>query len=408
MKAKTALLGDVGEWGSGGTPLASRQEYYGGDIPWLIIEDLNDGIVRRCGRTITKIGLENSSAKIVPKGTILVAMYGSIGKLGVAGMSCATNQAIAFCKCNVTLVEPRFLFFWLLWERNRFVHAGRGGTQQNISQEFLKDYPITLPALPEQRRIAAVLEQADRLRRTRRYALDLADFFLPTAFLGMFGEPASNERGHPLQAVEELFPTGREGSKCGPFGSALRNEEYTPAGIPVWTMENIAGGEFREEGSLYISPAKYDELKSYTVQNGDILISRAGTVGRMAILATKHERSIIHSNLVRLTLDPQRCLPLYFTILMKHFGSAIGRLKRGAEDAYSFMNTGRISELRIPVPPLTLQRRFAALVAEHERLRAMQREALRQAEHLFQTLLHDAFADSAAKAAPERPLAICR
>ena len=87
---------------------------------------------------------------------------------------------------------------------------------------------------------------------------------------------------------------------------------------------------------------------------------------------------------------------VYFTILMKHFGSAIGRLKRGAEDAYSFMNTGRISELRIPVPPLTLQRRFAALVAEHERLRAMQREALRQAEHLFQTLLHDAFADGAA------------
>lgn len=271
-----------------------------------------------------------------------------------------------------------------------------GATIPHISKDAMELLQLPLPSIPEQRRIAAMLEQADRLCRTRRYALDLADYFRPAAFLEMFGDPASNDRGHPLQTVEELFPTGREGSKCGPFGSALRNEEYTSAGIPVWTMENIAGGEFCEEGSLYISPAKYDELRSYTVQNGDILISRAGTVGRMAILATKHERSIIHSNLVRLTLDPQRCLPLYFTILMKHFGSAIGRLKRGAEDAYSFMNTGRISELRIPVPPLTLQRRFAALVAEHERLRAMQREALRQAEHLFQTLLHDAFADGAA------------
>ena len=315
-------------------------------------------------------------------------------------VSCNLNgfigSTLAILRANSETVFPAYLSRFLESKFDYLQANATGATIPHISKDALERLELPLPSLPDQRRIAARLEQADRLRRTRRYALELSDDFLPAAFLEMFGEPASNERGHPLQMVEELFPTGREGSKCGPFGSALRNDEYTPAGIPVWTMENIAGGEFREEGSLYISPAKYDELKSYTVQNGDILISRAGTVGRMAILATKHERSIIHSNLVRLTLDLQRCLPIYFTVLMKYFGSAIGRLKRGAEDAYSFMNTGRISELRIPVPPLPLQRRFAELVAEHERLRAMQREALRQAEHLFQTLLHNAFADGAA------------
>lgn len=315
----------------------------------------------------------------------------------VGGIGFGTTEFHVLRVGNQVLPEWLFYFWRFPNTRHRAEAAMTGSAgQKRVPSSFLERMELPLPSLPDQRRIAARLEQADRMRRTRRYALELADAFLPAAFLEMFGDPASNERGFQISAVDELFQPGRDGVKCGPFGSALRNEEYTPSGIPVWTMENIAGGEFSEAGCLYISTAKYAELEAYSVQSGDILISRAGTVGRMAILDTKHSPSIIHSNLVRLSLDPQRCLPIYFTVLMKHYGSAIGRLKRGAEDAYSFMNTGRISELRIPVPPLTLQRRFAALVAEHERLRAMQREALRQAEHLFQTLLHDAFADGAA------------
>ena len=398
MKAKTVRLGEVGEIISGATPRTAVKEFWDGDVPWITPADLSnhegvyfDGKLQK----ITRAGFNSCSAVILPPGSILFSSRAPIGHSAVTAFPLCTNQGFKSVIPSQNL-DPVYGYFALKRLTPSIVAKGRGATFAEVSKEIMEEVEILLPPLPEQRRIAARLEQADRLRRTRRSALDLADSFLPAAFLEMFGEPASNERGHPLQPVEELFPTGREGSKCGPFGSALRNDEYTPVGIPVWTMENIAGGEFREEGSLYISPAKYDELKSYTVQNGDILISRAGTVGRMAILATKHERSIIHSNLVRLTLDLQRCLPIYFTVLMKYFGSAIGRLKRGAEDAYSFMNTGRISELRIPVPPLPLQRRFAALVDEHERLRAMQREALRQAEHLFQTLLHNAFADGAA------------
>jgi type I restriction enzyme S subunit len=112
----------------------------------------------------------------------------------------------------------------------------------------------------------------------------------------------------------------------------------------------------------------------------------------MAIVETKHPRSIIHSNIIRLSLDPSRCLPVYIAVLMTYFAHRVGRLKRGQEDAYTFMNTGRLAELRIPVPPLPSQEQFAALVARHERLRAVQRESLRHAEHLFQALLHRAFA----------------
>ncbi len=101
-----ATLNDVAEWASGGTPKSGESKYYNGDIPWLIIGDLNDGLVTTSQKKITKSGLENSSAKMVSVGAILVAMYGSIGKLGIAGIECATNQAIAFTKENSIKVIP--------------------------------------------------------------------------------------------------------------------------------------------------------------------------------------------------------------------------------------------------------------------------------------------------------------
>ena len=96
----------VVKWGSGGTPKATEKQYYdGGSIPWLVIGDLNDSIVSSSASKITELGLQNSSAKMIPAGTLLVAMYGSIGKLGITGIECCTNQAIAYTKVQaLTLI----------------------------------------------------------------------------------------------------------------------------------------------------------------------------------------------------------------------------------------------------------------------------------------------------------------
>ncbi|MBC8506322.1 MAG: restriction endonuclease subunit S [Anaerolineales bacterium] len=150
-------LGEVFKWGSGGTPLKSRPQYYGGDIPWLIIGDLNDGVVTDSQTKITKAGLDNSSAKWVEEGSILIAMYGSIGKLGIAGKRLTTNQAIAFTKPEV--VNPKYLFYYLLKERDNFHKQGIGVAQKNISQTIIKAYPFILAPRPEQERIVAKLEE---------------------------------------------------------------------------------------------------------------------------------------------------------------------------------------------------------------------------------------------------------
>ena len=99
----------------------------------------------------------------------------------------------------------------------------------------------------------------------------------------------------------------------------------------------------------------------------------------------------MHSNLIRLALDHSRILPDYYVALMIWFGSRLAKLKTRQEDAYTFMNTGTLAELPIPLPPIEEQKKFLAIVRRHDQLRATHVEALRQADHLFQTLLHQAF-----------------
>ena len=125
-----ASLGELGDWGSGGTPAKGVKGYYhNGTIPWVVIGDLNDGYVSSAAGKITEDGLRNSSAKFLPVETLLIAMYGSIGKLGITKIECATNQAIAYCKPDLSAIDLKCLFYLLMSEKSALVGQGQGGAQ---------------------------------------------------------------------------------------------------------------------------------------------------------------------------------------------------------------------------------------------------------------------------------------
>lgn len=152
-------LNDIAKWGSGGTPKSTNPTYYGGNIPWLIIGDLSDGYVWKSEKKITEEGLKNSSAKMVAPESVLIAMYGSIGKLGINKVPVATNQAIAFTEKLYAPTNNKYLFYYLLFSRPTLYKMGKGGTQRNISQTVLKTVDFPLPPFPEQRAIVSKIEQ---------------------------------------------------------------------------------------------------------------------------------------------------------------------------------------------------------------------------------------------------------
>lgn len=151
-------LGSVGVWQSGGTPSRSSPAYYNGVIPWLKIADLPDGYVTNCSEKISHDAINNSSAKVNPEGSVALAMYGSIGKLGILTFQAATNQAI--CVCSLFKgVDSKYLFYFLMSQREEFIRKAGGGVQSNISKDIIVNHPITLPPLAEQLKIVAKIER---------------------------------------------------------------------------------------------------------------------------------------------------------------------------------------------------------------------------------------------------------
>ena len=193
---KTVALSKIAKTSSGGTPSRDNYDYYGGNIFWVKSGELKDGFIIRTEETITAKGLQNSSAKLFPAETLLIALYGAtVGKLGILKVEASTNQAVCAIITS-PIIDKRFLFFYLLSQRENLISKSTGGAQPNISQDIIQSLEIPLPPLDEQKRIAAILDKADRLRRQRRFVQTLSDSFLQSVFIKMFGDQ-----------LKEDFPT---------------------------------------------------------------------------------------------------------------------------------------------------------------------------------------------------------
>lgn len=385
MKFRTVRLGEVVRIEGGGTPSRDRADYFGGSIPWMTVKDFGDELrIRRTQESITASGLDNSASRLIPAGNVIVGTRMSVGRAVVNLVDLAINQDLKALMCDGTL-HPEYLNFCLAFLRPKLSAQATGATVKGITIDDIQNLCIPLPSLPEQRRIAAVLEQADRLRRTRRYAIVLADTFVPAAFLEMFGDPMQNPKGWRVEMLSELGNLDRGRSKHRPRNAAFLYGGPYPF-VQTGDVSN-AQGYVRSHTQTY-SEEGLKQSKLWPA--GTLCITIAANIAETAILTYPS------------------CFPDSIVGFSPGSGAEVeyvrfwlGFLRQHLEDtapevAQKNINLEILRELTCPIPPLPLQRRFADLVAGHERLRAMQREALRQAEHLFQTLLHDAFADGAA------------
>jgi len=388
-------LSDVCDISSGGTPSRTNPENFKGVIPWAKISDIENavnGVVHDTEEHISADGLKSIRGKLFPKGTLLFAMYGSIGKVGICGRELSANQAILGIRPKrENEIDLGYLKTWFSSNKQRLINQGRGVALKNLSATIVRNLEIDLPDFDNQIRIAYLLGKVEGLIAQRKQHLQHLDDLLKSVFMEMFGDPILNPHGFPVRKLSEFYVNPKEGTKCGPFGSALKKDELVNAGVPVWNMDNIASdGRMAHPFRMWITANKYDELAAYSVKDGDIIISRAGTVGKMCVARMNGQPAIISTNLIRLRLgDGLR--PLHFVSLMLYCKGRVGRLKTGADGAFTHMSTGVLDSLEFPYPPTELQDRFGEVAAKVESTKSLYQQNLSDLESLYGALSQQAF-----------------
>lgn len=338
--------------GSGGTPSRKKPELYSGKIPWVKSGDLRENTVLEASEYISETALKESSAKLVPKGAVLLAMYGAtVGRMAMLGIDAATNQAV----CNIIpkpdKAIPKYVYYALLNKVPEFLNNAVGGAQPNISQSIIKDTQIPLPPLEEQKRIAAILDKAEAIRRKRQQAIQLADDFLRAVFLDMFGDPVTNPKNWPTSKIENICTIVR-GSSPRPQG----DPKYYGGPIPRLMVADLT-----RDGKL-VTP-KIDSLteegakKSRPTKKGTVVMAVSGNVGLTSVLAVD---ACIHDGFIAFNqLSEEKIKAEFLCELMMFLKSTHASRQAGA--IFKNLTTSQIKEMKIPIPPLEAQQKFLSV-----------------------------------------------
>jgi len=361
VKGQSVRLESICEIRSGGTPSRSEVGHYGGDIPWAKIDDLNvdGGVVLVTKESITERGLAAIRGRPFESGTLLFAMYGSVGKMAWAGTRLCTNQAILGISVrDKECLDPAYLKHWLASRQADFERDANGVTQKNLSAGYIRDLQIFLPELTEQQRIAAILDKADSLRRKRQEAVRLADEFLRSAYLDLAKKHLDRA------SVDSVLATTPNAARTGPFGSQLLVSEFTETGIPVLGIDNVVSNSFTWGARRFVSLEKYEELERYTVRPGDVMVTIMGTTGRVAVAPDDLPLCISTKHLCTLTLDQQKMRPSYLWACLRWDPEVRAQTQRESKGAImDGWNMGIVKGLMVSKPPMDAQLKFETLLA---------------------------------------------
>jgi len=374
----------VAEIVTGNTPPKKDPENYGLGVPWVKPPDLDGyGPITKTAETLSSKG--QRLARLLPRDTVMVCCIGSVGRVGIAGTTLATNQQINSLVFGPT-VDPKFGYYYCRFIPQKFASAARNAVVPILNKSNFSKITMPLPPLSEQRRIVEILDQADTLRKKRTESDVKATRILPALFYKMFGDPVTNPKGLPTKPIGDLLDKLRNGTS--------KEQNQDGRGYPVSRIETISNGVVDPSRVRYIELDEYERDK-WMIQPGDILFSHINSeshIGKTAIYKGEPPVLIHGLNLLLLRPDENIVLPEYLFAILNTESVRLAyhhRCKRAVNQAS--LNQKDVSSLEVAVAPIEAQSRFCKLASSILDQAEARKHVSMYIESLFENLLHRAF-----------------
>lgn len=382
----TVYLGDLVKIRGGGTPDRKYPNYWGGEIPWATVKDFVAGELSFTQEHITKDGLIHSATNLIPAGNIIIPTRMALGKVAVNTIDVTINQDLkALFVKDPSKLERDYLVRFIQSQSSFIESQGTGATVKGITLEVLNGLKVPLPPLTDQKRIVAILDKADSIRRKRHQTIGLAGEFLRGVFLDMFGNPVTNLKGLPTGTIRHLVTEATR-------GAAQKTDKITGQ-LPLLTERNITHqGEWDFDCLKYIDLSGKNPGK-YLVRNGDLLFdatNRKKLVAKTAVF-DRSDNMAFSSRLIRLrtNLDGN---PYYLSgYLNSNYGKQVlqGICKKTAGMAN--INAEEIQDIKLLIPPIESQDKYGAIVQALYKRSKHHRTSLKEMNVLFDSLSQRAF-----------------
>ena len=360
-------LGDICDFISGGTPSKSKIEYWkDGKIPWIKISDFKKKYIKISDEKITKSGLENSSAKILKKGTILYTIFASVGKVAILDIEATTNQAIVGIDLKENnLLDKDFLYYFLCSIENNIKKQARGVAQNNINISILKNISIPILSMSLQKNIVKTLKKLEDILENFKQKKLLINFLNKSLFIKF------NKNGveKQLDEVADII-----------MGQSPLSQSYNidKKGLPFYQGKTEFGDIYIKESNIYCnSPIKIAE-------KNDILMSVRAPVGDVNIAIHK---SCIGRGLA--SIRAKKIDYLYLFYLLKEQKTKIEKM--GVGSTFKAINKNNISSLKISIVEMNKQNKIKKYLILTEKLSFEIEKSIKEAENLYNSLMNKYF-----------------
>ena len=371
-KVEWKKLGEVANCFSGGTPKTSNSNFYDGEIPWIRSGEINFNVITKSERNITKEGLEKSSAKIIRKNSVVLAMTGAtVGRSAVIEFDTSSNQSVAAIETNNEIVNYKYLYYFLAREYSNLKKLGQGAlTSLNLS--IIKNIKIPIPSIETQEKIVKILDnftkyvtelQAELQARNKQYNY-YRDMLLSEEYLNKISEKFTENQFIEWKMLGELFE----------FKNGLnKGKDFFGKGTPIINyMDVYKRNKIYSNDLIGLVETTEDEQKRYSIKRGDVFFTRTSEtkeeIGKTSVLLDDVEKGVFSGFVLRARPITELLLPEYCAYCFETYEFRKNVIRYSTYTTRALTNGTTLSNLEIPVPSLKIQNKIVKILDRFQEL----------------------------------------